>query len=48
MRVTFPGPVALSDAQALEDGGRTAVFRFDGAALNDRPQVLRAVAVLRP
>lgn len=48
VRVTFPGPVALSDAQALEDGGRTAVFRFDGAALNDRPQVLRAVAVLRP
>ncbi|MCO5170698.1 MAG: hypothetical protein M9894_30580 [Planctomycetes bacterium] len=47
VRVTFPGAVVLSDAVSLEDGGRTAVFRFDGKALNDRPQVLRAVAVLR-
>lgn len=44
LRVTFPAPVVLSDAAALEDGGRTAVFRFGGEDLRDHDLVLRAVA----
>ncbi len=48
VRVTFPGPVALSDADALEDDGRTAVFRFQGKDLADQPHVLRAVAIAKP
>lgn len=48
VRVTFPGQVELSDAHALEDGGRTAVFRFSGKDLADQTHVLRAVAVSRP
>lgn len=48
VRVTFPGEVELSDAQELEDDGRTAVFRFSGKDLADQAYVLRAVAVSRP
>jgi hypothetical protein len=48
VRVTFPAPVVLSDADALEDDGRTAVFRFGGEHLRDREQVLRAVAEGKP
>lgn len=48
LRVTFPGKVVLSDAGTLEDGGRTAVWRWKGAELSDRELVLRAVAVAGP
>jgi hypothetical protein len=48
LRVTFPVPVALSDGAALDDGGRTAVFRFKGEDLRDEELVLRAVAEGRP
>ncbi len=44
LRVTFPAPVVLSDGATLEDGGRTAVFRFGGEDLRDDDLVLRAVA----
>lgn len=48
LRVTFPGRVQLTDADALEDGGRTAVWRWKGVDLCDRELVLRAVAVTGP
>jgi hypothetical protein len=48
VRVVMPGKVTASDAEAIEDDGRTAVFRFAGEDLCDRDQVLRAVAEGRP
>src|SRR5262249_22136008 len=44
VRVEMPAPVVLSDADALEDAGHTAVFRFKGEDLRDRDHVLRVVA----
>jgi len=48
VRVRFPVPVVLADAAAIEDEGRTAVFRFGGQDLRDAEQVLRVVAEGRP
>lgn len=47
VRVTLPGAVALTDAEALEDDGRTAVFRFGGKELAEAPPVLRVVSISR-
>jgi hypothetical protein len=44
VRVELPGRIVLSDADTLEDDGKTAVWKFGGKDLNDRTQVLRAVA----
>jgi hypothetical protein len=44
VRVEMPAPIVLSDADAVEDDGRTAVFRFKGEDLRDRDHVLRVVA----
>lgn len=51
VRVEFPVPVSVADAPTgatIEDGGRSAVFRFKGEDLRDAPVVLRAVAEGRP
>lgn len=48
VRVTLPGQVVLTDGEALEDGGRTAVFRFGGKELAESPPVLRAVSIAKP
>jgi hypothetical protein len=44
VRVELPVGVTSHDGEALEDGGRTAVFRFKGEDLCDREHVLRVVA----
>jgi hypothetical protein len=48
VRVTLPVPVVAHDGEALEDGGRTVVFRFQGEDLCDREQVLRVTGEGRP
>ncbi len=48
VRVTLPGRVVLSDAEALEDDGRTAVLRFGGKELAESPLVLRVVSIAKP
>jgi hypothetical protein len=47
VRVEFPVPVVLTDADLVE-GGKTAVFRFHGKDLSDSGRVLRAVAEGKP
>jgi hypothetical protein len=44
VRVELPAKVVASNAEALDDDGRTAVFKLSGADLCDGEHVLRAVA----
>jgi hypothetical protein len=46
VRVAFPVPVTLSDADSVE--GKTAIFKFSGKDLCDSERVLRAVAEGKP
>ncbi len=44
VKVELPARVVASNADSVEDDGRTAVFKFGGADLCDEEHVLRAVA----